>query len=294
MTPSFSESFDVTPYLIEADSLNPSPWAVSTHPKYQLGDGASGMVYRAEWTKGASTAAVAVKTLKLVTKRASNILLQEVNRMIEFSHRNIVRVHGVCVDGLSVAIIMELALGSLHKILRDTAAYPSIPWSNRLHILLCIVDGLHLLHSKKYVHRDLKSLNILIRFDWSACLADFGDTKISDPTYTQTLNIGSPLWQPPEVETGHYGDFSDIYSFGIIMYEVLTRKLPFHEVEFKNMEMLRSYVKKGGRPSLQKLRLDCPNGYVELMQKCWSQDPENRPKIANLKKVIQDMMKLAK
>jgi len=212
--------------------------------------------------------------------------------MIELNHRSIIRVHGFCVDGLSVAIVMELAAhGSLHNVLQDQLTYPSIPLPTRLSILSCILDGLHLLHSKNWVHRDLKSLNVLLKADWSACLADFGSTSTIQ---TQTKDVGTPLWQAPEAESGRYGDFTDIYSFGIVMYEVLTRKVPFEDGKYQQIANLRAYVKSGGRPSLEVIPSDCPQGYVELMKECWSQAPEKRPKVAIVKKSVQDLIKLAK
>jgi len=87
--------------------------------------------------------------------------------------------------------------------------------------------GLSLLHQHLVIHRDVKSLNILVTEDYSCKLTDFGCAKlISDRQIFNTANSGTPLWMAPEVKQGQYSFSADIFSLGLVVYELFERKLP--------------------------------------------------------------------
>ena len=163
-----------------------------------------------------------------------------------------------------------------------------LSWRQNLKILTDVAKGLNYLHSCKpvIVHRDLKSLNLLLsekvedEFDTPIMkIADFGMAKIksSVEANSMTANAGTYHWMAPEVLGGSsYNEKVDVYSFGIVMYEVICREIPFEETGLDGMKIAVA-VSKGKRPSLDFVPKTCPIELVALMQSCWDQVPEKRP-----------------
>jgi len=185
---------------------------------------------------------------------------------------------------------MELASrGSLYKILQDKSI-PDLEWSLRLSIALNIAMGLHCLHTNQPIilHRDLKSLNVLLRSDWSAFISDFGFARYTSLAEMTTSVLGTPSWMAPEMFQSDVNATSavDIYSFGMILYELLTRKIPF---QIEKEKRIKFDVKLGNRPVIPnvdecKSVMGCTEDYLRLMKDCWNQDPVKRP---NAKSIIE-------
>jgi serine/threonine protein kinase len=181
----------------------------------------------------------------------------------------------------------------------EAAVVPLLSMTAAVDLMLQVARGLKYLHSKRIVHRDVKSSNILVKpltgvpeLEYkegylSAKLADFGTskTKISSTRYTDpTKNIGTTLWMAPEVFSIDSGAFvpgpqlpaypfkADVYSFAIVCYEILTRKRPF---EGEKMGDLRQRIKVDRlRPELPER---CPTRLASLIQRCWEHNPRERP-----------------
>jgi len=151
-------------------------------------------------------------------------------------------------------------------------------WQDLTSILHDAAKGINRLHMKvpPVLHRDLKGLNILIRKNGSACVADFGISK-EDQDRAMTIGVGTLPWMAPEVLEGkRYSTKADVYSFGMIMYEVLARTVPFRELS--RVEEIKQAIISGGRPEiLGEVARACPEGYIDLMEKCWSPKVERRP-----------------
>jgi serine/threonine protein kinase len=132
--------------------------------------------------------------------------------------------------------------------------------------------------SPQVVHRDLKSLNVLLDHNHCVKLCDFGMARLREHTYIATQHIsGSPSWMAPEVLRGDdFDDKSDVYAFGVIMWELMMRRIPWPD---KNMAQLVGLVGFAGHrleiPS--PLPEGCPKGFVPLMQQCWAAAPERPP-----------------
>lgn len=145
-----------------------------------------------------------------------------------------------------------------------------------------IVQGLMFLHSKKIIHRDMKSDNILIDDDLHAKITDFGISKIFnevDSNQQHTKQIGTSCYMSPEVTMGKtYNEKCDIFSLGIIMYEVLTENTNPYGASIMNVEYQVSQD-ANFRPKLpQSLNIDeSISVYIELMQQCWKHSPSERP-----------------
>ena len=127
-------------------------------------------------------------------------------------------------------------------------------------------------HSPIIIHRDLKSLNILVDQDWNVKVSDFGLSRFKVSSL-MTGQCGTYQWMAPEVVRGHnYTEKADVYSFGINLWEIYTRNIPYH-----NMVPIQAAVavmNQGLRPVLPKTT---PIEYSSLVSECWDQNPNLRP-----------------
>ena len=150
-----------------------------------------------------------------------------------------------------------------------------IELDERLRLLMArqIARAMQYLHSRNLIHRDLKSLNLLVNTRFEIKICDFGLSRVIDKNQPMTSNIGTVAWIAPEIFSNKklYTEKADVYSYGIILWELLTRQMPFAEAEAFTIPVL---VTKGKRPTLPK---KVPKDYGKLMEKCWHQKGEKRP-----------------
>uniref|UniRef100_A0A336KER5 Mitogen-activated protein kinase kinase kinase 7 n=1 Tax=Culicoides sonorensis TaxID=179676 RepID=A0A336KER5_CULSO len=246
----------------------------------KVGNGSFGTVYRAEWRN----VDVAVKLIEQESER--NAFIREVRQMARVSHKNIVRLYGACTKRPYVCLVMEYCEYSLYKILHIqknicyTAGH-AISWA-----LQCAegVEYLHAMTPKPLIHRDLKPPNLLLRENGTVLkICDFG--TVADKATQMTNNRGSAAWMAPEVfKTSNYTEKCDVYSWSLILWEMLSRKQPFNELP--NVCSIMWHVHEGNRPPLLE---GCPKPLEELMTKCWDQEPSNRP---SMETVVDIMTKL--
>ncbi|RHZ84453.1 hypothetical protein Glove_81g70 [Diversispora epigaea] len=180
-------------------------------------------------------------------------------------------------------IVMDLYDNSLHKFL--TKNFGNLRSKTKIGLLCNITTGLNCLHVKNLVHRDLHSGNILIRNNsnsYDASITDLGLCKLETGLILKSDNksnniYGSIPYIPPEVLRGNsFTKEGDIYSFGGIMYEMATGKLPFYDRAHDTHLIID--ICKGIRPRIPDVMLDwIPKSYSDLMYQCWSDDPSNRP-----------------
>jgi len=183
-------------------------------------------------------------------------------------------------------LVTECMDGSLWDVLHHAAL--TLNFSQKLSIAVDIAEAMCFLHERGVIHRDLKSGNILVKFTnpISSKLSDFGLSRIIDPQLKMTGNIGTVAWMAPEVlQNKKYGERADCYSFGIILWEMVTSALPFREIPpFK----LPRKIIKGHRPPITKDRFgDIPKWYVDLMVKCWYPNAGKRPTFEVILKTLK-------
>jgi len=266
--------------------LTPLPNDQAEVKKVIIGEGSFGRVYRASY----NLSPVAVKILndRNLSDEAREQLKKECELMKHLHHPNIGRMFGYSLGDENTCIVMELAeLGSLYDVLRNTKLFPTLSWKIRLSIACDIAKGIHFLHSQlpPILHRDLKSLNTLLRKNWVAFLVDFGLAKVKlDSQSVGTKQVGSYAWMAPEMyeEDIVTTPSVDVYSYGMILYELLTREVPWkglNQARIMNLVLVKNQrptiPKSDDCPSLK----DVPEDYIKLMQECWSQDGKNRPKM---------------
>jgi serine/threonine protein kinase len=183
----------------------------------------------------------------------------------------IVRLKKICLEP-PYSLVMELMpKGSLYDLLHNRQA---LPWTIRFRIALDAAWGLNDLHPK-ILHRDLKSLNILLDDRLRAKLADFGVAKVKYETSSLTLIAkGTPLWMAPELfdDEPKMTTYSDIYSFGMVLWELASRMLPYAKAP--NQHVAVRWIEKGKK---EEVPGDCPSELKSIIESCWETTPAKRP-----------------
>ncbi|MEO8441832.1 MAG: serine/threonine-protein kinase [Betaproteobacteria bacterium] len=157
------------------------------------------------------------------------------------SHSNIVTIYDAGSFGDGIAIVMELVRDSLRKMLDRT---PQLPLETIVAIAVQVADGLKCLHANGIFHRDIKPSNILLAPGNLAKIGDFGlaHLPMSDLTHTGTV-IGTPRYMSPEQAQGQILDFrTDIFSLGVVLFEMLTGQTPFERPPCKDHVLLSRIV----------------------------------------------------
>nr|BAJ88292.1 predicted protein [Hordeum vulgare subsp. vulgare] len=189
---------------------------------HKIGQGGFGAVYYAE-LKGEKAA------VKKMDMQATQEFLAELKVLTHVHHLNLVRLIGYCTDSSLFLVYEFVENGNLSQHLRGTG-YEPLSWPERVRIALDSARGLEYIHEHTvpvYIHRDIKSANILIDKNTRAKVADFGLTKLTEVggASLQTRVVGTFGYMPPEYV--RYGDVSrkvDVYAFGVVLYELISAK----------------------------------------------------------------------
>jgi serine/threonine protein kinase len=261
----------------------------------QLGTGGSDIVtmYLSTWHRPNDGAQVDVAQKRFIGSH-SQCFMNEVSIMADLEHPNVVRLLRYARDRRSCSIMMELMDEDLHNLMRrrrlEGNVTPTGPLSmdEAVHVILQIARGMEYVHGKKVVHRDLKSSNILVRKgteggQLEVKVADFGLSMKLTPRGA-LLDVGTPRWMSPEViRLAQYDPFkSDVFSFGMVCYEVLVGRVPFYEM--KNVDEVRTKVLAGERPTLPEWTLS--RGLKDLVENCWQEDAHKRPSFAEIIRIL--------
>src|SRR6266540_3135313 len=179
------------------------------------------------------------------------------------------------ITGDFIIIMKYYKSGSLKDYI--TKNFYNIKWIEKLKILRRIVVGLNHLHNQKIIHRDFHSGNTLYENEWDVVISDLGISKSSIDNDNDEI-YGVISYMAPEILQGkEYTMASDIYSFGMIMWELITGRMPFWN-QNNDIELLIK-ICKNFRPPIIK---NTPRYYIELMQECWDSDPNKRPTALNI------------
>ncbi|XP_051577086.1 tyrosine-protein kinase Lyn-like isoform X2 [Myxocyprinus asiaticus] len=236
----------------------------------RLGAGQFGEVWLATYKNSTK---VAVKTLKPGSMTV-DAFLQEANLMKTLQHERLVRLYAVVTKTPPIYIITEyMANGCLLDFLKSPAGRK-------------IAEGMEYLEKKNFIHRDLRAANVLVSESLLCKIADFGLARvIEDNEYSAREGAKFPIkWTAPEAI--FYGSFtikSDMWSFGVLIYEIVTYgKVPYSGLG--NSEVI-ARVQRGYRMQCPE---NCSQELYDIMKMCWKAKPEERPTFEYMRSVLED------
>ncbi|GMH42677.1 hypothetical protein BSKO_10596 [Bryopsis sp. KO-2023] len=233
-------------------------------------------------------------------------LVREAGLMLQLRHPHIVLFLGVCLD--PPALVTEYCgKGSLFTLLQKAnagveQAKNSLTWHRILTMAHEAALGVHYLHRHHVEHRDLKSLNLLVDEHLRIKVADFGTSKfmLNEKKWSDSVHATNPRWLPPEaMKSNTYGFKADVYAFGIVLWELLTWRMPWESDSGDrpcHPLQLFKWVMEGLRPDTpdpENLPAGpCPvyDEYIALMKICWAQEPAERPHFDTITKCLEDML----
>lgn len=247
-----------------------------------IGRGAFGDIIKADWFG----TEVAIKTIKVDNDKMKALVLREVTIMSQVRNPHLVSLLGYEMGPNEVKIVMEyMAGGSLDKLLQDKSV--KLTWNRAVTIALEIAKGMACLHHQELpvIHRDLKSLNVLVDKYGKICVSDFGLGRTMSENTKMTEQTGSTLWMAPEVMSEQpYGLPADVYSFGIVMWEICARKYPYEGIGL--LKLVTGVTSGSLRPPIPP---GTPSAWSTLMTRCWSGDPSSRPTFDTILKELKAM-----
>ncbi|KAA0709429.1 Tyrosine-protein kinase ITK/TSK [Triplophysa tibetana] len=240
----------------------------------EVGSGQFGSVWRGFWHERQ----VAVKTVRKGFMSEEEFK-EEAHIMMKLSHPKLVQLFGVVTQRSPLYLVFEfMENGCLTDFLRGKKGCFSP--DDLLTMCMDISDGMVYLESSNFIHRDLAARNCLVSQDSVVKISDFGMTRfVLDDQYTCSHGSKFPVrWSSPEViRFGKYSSKSDVWSFGVIMWEVYSEgRTPYDNRS--NAEVVED-LNQGKR--LPKPRL-CPQNVHQLMEWSWKEKPEDRPSFAQL------------
>nr|XP_015099373.2 tyrosine-protein kinase Srms [Vicugna pacos] len=246
----------------------------------KLGEGYFGEVWEGLWL---GSVPVAIKVIKPADMKLTD-LAQEIRTLKSLRHQRLIRLHAVCSVGAPVYIVTELMRrGSLQAFLGSPEGQALSP--PLLLTFACqVAEGMSFLQERRIVHRDLAARNVLVGDDLACKVADFGLARLlKDDIYSPSSGSKIPVkWTAPEA--AHYclySQKSDVWSFGVLLYEVFTYgQCPYEGMS--NQETLQQIMRgyRLPRPAA------CPAEVYALMLQCWQRSPEERPDFATLQEKL--------
>lgn len=280
-------------YVTKKHLLDPNDYELGE----VIGTGAYGLVYKC--TKKDTGEVFAAKQIKIDKEdvQGKEYFNREIGIMARISHPTIVKFYGYSIEEeknnkLLLTIIMEFSKnGALEKVLkkiRKDGSVKNYDNTTRQKLLIGIARGMMYLHRHRIIFRDLKPPNILLDDNFQPLITDFGYAKIiTTDSLKNTQTAGSLYTMAPEVMLDEkYNGKADVYSFGIVMFQIITDTMPFHEFMQKNpksgiIQFINFVAQDGNRPIFPDDKPVKP-ALKELIERCWSNNPTERPTFEEL------------
>lgn len=200
----------------------------------------------------------------------------EVELLSQLKHPNLVTFLGYCLE--PNAIVMEYLPQNLHDYLIENRS--KLESQQMIDFAYDIARGMEYLHRNSIIHRDLKSFNILLDENLNVKIADFGIARVKTNTSTMTTT-GTIAWTAPEILRHEaYNEKSDVYSYAIVLWEILSEgEIPFDDEFQSPMEAGIAVATGQIRPRMPK---DSDSNWVSLIERCWKEDPAARPSFTEI------------
>ncbi|KAJ4869864.1 Protein kinase superfamily protein [Raphanus sativus] len=245
----------------------------------RVGIGFFGEVFRGVW----NGTDVAIKLFLEQDLTAENMedFCNEISILSRVRHPNVVLFLGACTKPPRLSMITEyMELGSLYYLIHMSGQKKKLSWHRRLRMLRDICRGLMCIHRMKVVHRDLKSANCLVDKHWTVKICDFGLSRImTDENMKDTSSAGTPEWMAPElIRNEPFTEKCDIFSLGVIMWELSTLRKPWEGVPPEKVIFAVAH---------ERSRLEIPDGPLsKLIADCWA-EPQERP---NCEEILRGLL----
>jgi serine/threonine-protein kinase len=247
-----------------------------------LGRGSMGIVYKAKDPK--LNRLLAIKTVRFLDEFDEDVIedikkrfFREAEIAGRLSHPSIVTIHDIGEDGDLTYMAMEFLEGiSLEKfVTRDRL----LPLARVVHVVASVARALEFAHGAEVIHRDIKPANIMLLEAGGIKVTDFGIAKAISSSRTKTgVILGTPNYMSPEQIMGQKIDpASDIFSLGIVFFQLLTGELPF---QGDNLSSLLYEITQKKHPKLQNFRRKLPLVMDQVMDKFLAKNPRERFKSA--------------
>ncbi|KAM0006722.1 putative protein kinase RLK-Pelle-CrRLK1L-1 family [Helianthus debilis subsp. tardiflorus] len=278
-----------------------------------VGHGGFGKVYRGTITNGESLLDAAIKRLESTSGQGAVEFWAEVEMLSKLRHCNLVSLIGYCNDGKEFILVYEyMPNGTLSDRLHKCRL--PLTWVRRLKISIGASRGLEYLHTgagirQGVVHRDVKSSNILLDYSWASKVSDFGLSKIVQTnqtfTYVNTLVKGTFGYLDPDYfQTSRLTRKSDVYAFGVILFELLCgRKALDTSLDEEQMGLVRwaqDSIKEGRLKQIVdsdlrgRISFKCVKELAQLASRCLHSNPKKRPTMSEVVVGLESILALHK
>ncbi|KAK1411812.1 hypothetical protein QVD17_32591 [Tagetes erecta] len=280
----------------------------------KIGEGGFGCVYTGlikDPRDPSKRLKVAVKQLGKTGLQGHKEWITEVNVLGVVEHPNLVKLVGYCADdderGIQRLLVYEyMPNGSVEDHLCSRSGAP-LSWTMRLKVAQDAARGLTYLHEDmefQIIFRDFKSSNILLDEHWNAKLSDFGMARLGPEeglTHVSTAVVGTMGYAAPEyIQTGHLTSKSDVWSYGVFLYELITGRRPLDKNRPKNEQKLLEWVKpyldsKRFRIIIDtrlegKYSLKSAQRLSIIANRCLSRNPKSRPKMSEVLEMVNQLI----
>eukprot|EP00028_Trichosphaerium_sp_Am-I-7-wt_P004574 CAMPEP_0168515384 /NCGR_PEP_ID=MMETSP0405-20121227/4720_1 /TAXON_ID=498012 /ORGANISM="Trichosphaerium sp, Strain Am-I-7 wt" /LENGTH=295 /DNA_ID=CAMNT_0008534785 /DNA_START=970 /DNA_END=1857 /DNA_ORIENTATION=- len=246
----------------------------------RLGEGSMGVVYSGHY-RGEEVAIKIIKFADMETLFLEQFVTEVLMMSQVTNHPNILRLIGACIEDPYLSIVTELVpFGSLRDLLDDRRV--AITEARIRKVAMDTSEAVAYLHSKGFIHRDLKTDNLFVCDRWqNVKVGDFGLAVAIEKNSRIKSQVGTLAYCAPEIFGKHgYNSKVDVYSFGIVVWEMHTRKRPW-----ESTEDIKESILGGVKLEMPK----CSFFWQFLMQRCWQYDPIDRPTFKKVRRAVENM-----
>lgn len=268
------DTFNVSPTLRNF-ILKPTDFKIGK----LIGQGNSGNVYLATHLHTGKKCSYKELFMERLKGKEKIHFSREIEILVKCDNMFVLKFYGWTSEYPYSIITEYIPNGSLFNALKHQPDSPNLSPTNKTLIAIGIANGMMSLHNVGIIHRDLKSLNVLLDENLLPKICDFGLSRFTqDEHNAMSIEIGTPCWMAPEIfESRNYTNKVDVYSFGIVMWEMLTESVPFKGLNA--IQVAIKITKENERPEIPP---NTPKSLRSLIKKCWDRDPNKRPTFSQI------------